>query len=162
MRRNSGYYPAFFTDQAMMPLAHPSDWLHAASDGLSEEAASDDGAVIVGEAVSLPMRPAAGQVETHAIGDVVAFDLLEAVGADTMLFLPDGAFRLQGGNPPESFDTCWNPADASAMGYETMGAFAAAWRDDKDRPVGIEFVRWTRGIPYRIEAGENGPVAAEA
>jgi hypothetical protein len=144
MRRDRGFYPAFFADQTMVPRESPDAWLTA----------NEDGSIVVGEAAEIPMRPEPGQVEIHAIGDVVAFDYYEAIGVDIVEFTEDG-FRLQGGgNWPSDFDTCWNPADATAAGYETLGAFAAGWREG-GRPVAVEFVKWTRGIPYRLETGPS-------
>lgn len=150
MRCDKGFYPSFFTDQTMDARPHPGDWL------MRSKRFGEAHLILVGE----PRSPLLHQTEVHDIGDTVPFDYCEALAVDVMEF-PDGIFKLQGGEVPESFDFCWNPMDQRAQGFSSLETFAAAWGRE-GKAVAVEFVKWTRGIPYRIDldmADGMSPVA---
>lgn len=78
-----------------------------------------------------------------------SFDRWQSLGV--AIVLPQGvkSFRLDGTEPKE-WEFCWNPRDRSGKVFDSLPAFAAYYLLD-DRPVGVEFYKWERGIEIDLD-----------
>lgn len=137
MRALEGWLPSFMAKSAAPSRDTPDAWLSQDSD-----------AVLVGTVPLLPDEPDGR--EAHQIGDVLRFDHWERVGAALIIPVGDGGWRVDG-EEPEAFDAVGPPGGRAHGGFASVKALAA--EQFTGQPLGVEFVKWTRGVEFRIEAG---------